>query len=110
VLVSAPSPKRTWACAGEEVVAGQRKVHDDEGVIASTRGACAPQRWGRRSDNAPRFVVGLIRVGEQRFYLLLEKRIASAAFFYFPWSCGTRTVTAFVEVLPKESLHWTVIV
>jgi len=48
VLVSAP--RRNQLCHGtaEAHLPAKKKVRDDEGVIASTRGACAPQKGLRQ--------------------------------------------------------------
>jgi hypothetical protein len=44
------SPKPTWHGTGGPHSLGKKKMCDDEGVIASTRGACAPQMRASRDD------------------------------------------------------------
>ena len=43
VLVSAPRRNQLGTAPKGRALSGKKKVRDDEGVIASTRGACAPQ-------------------------------------------------------------------
>jgi hypothetical protein len=42
-------PRRNDLCASGDDFLPKRKVRDDEGVIASTRGACAPRKAGAAS-------------------------------------------------------------
>jgi hypothetical protein len=44
------SPKPTWHGTGEPHSLRKKKMCDDEGVIASTRRACAPQMRASRDD------------------------------------------------------------